>query len=211
MYNRHGPVMSHSNSTYLLNASQTADRPIYKGTFMKARSRDPATSAQPWIMFRALGYLKRKVEEQEVAMWKRNMRYCGADVQISERCSIWGWEGFSIGDGSVINQFTHIFASGGVEIGRDVMISSNCSISSVTHPVQALHRSAEPMVLKPVKIGNNVWIGMGAVILPGITIGDHAVVGAGSVVTHDVPCGVVVAGNPAKVLRCLDLNLLSDD
>lgn len=53
----------------------------------------------------------------------------------------------------------------------------------------------------PVRIGNNVWIGAGAVILPGITIGDDSVIGAGSVVTKDIPAGVVAVGNPCRVLR----------
>ena len=162
--------------------------------------------ARPLLMLRVLSYLKRRLGAHEVTVWKRNMRYCGQGVEISELSSIWGWEGFSIGDGSVINQFTHIFASGGVDIGRHVLISSNCSISSVTHPVQATHRSAEPLVMQPVRIGDNVWVGMGAVILPGVTIGENAVVGAGAVVTHDVPPGVVVAGNPARILRYLDMS-----
>lgn len=56
---------------------------------------------------------------------------------------------------------------------------------------------------KPVVIGNNVWIGTRCIILPGVHIADHAVLGAGAVVTHDVPSGVVVAGNPAKIVKYL--------
>ncbi len=156
-------------------------------------------------MLRVLDFLKREVEAYEVASWKKSMAHCGRDVAISAHCSIWGYEGFSIGDRSVINRFTHVFASGGVHIGRDVLISANCSISSVTHPVAAAPRGAEALVMKPVRIGDNVWIGMAAVILPGVTIGDNAVVGAGSIVTDDVPAGVIVVGNPARVLRTIDV------
>lgn len=158
----------------------------------------------PSSLLRVLARVRRELDEYEVERWKKSMRHCGSAVQISARCSIWGFEGFSIGDRSVINQFTHVFASGGVEIGDDVMISSNCSISSVTHVVAAVQRPAEPLLLRPVRIGNNVWIGMNAAILPGISIGDNAVVGAGAVVTADVPAGVVVAGNPARVLHSVD-------
>ena len=56
---------------------------------------------------------------------------------------------------------------------------------------------------EPIKIGNNVWIGAGAIILPGITVGDDAIVGAGAVVTHDVEPRTIVVGNPAKILRRL--------
>ena len=53
----------------------------------------------------------------------------------------------------------------------------------------------------PIKVGNNVWFGGGVTVLPGVTISDNVVVGAGSVVTHDIPTGVIVAGNPAKIIR----------
>jgi acetyltransferase-like isoleucine patch superfamily enzyme len=55
----------------------------------------------------------------------------------------------------------------------------------------------------PTRLGNNVWIGRGAIVVPGVTIGDHSVVGAGSVVTHDVPPLTLVAGNPARPIRTL--------
>jgi maltose O-acetyltransferase len=57
---------------------------------------------------------------------------------------------------------------------------------------------------EPVTVGNNVWIGGSAVILPGVTIGDNVTIGAGSVVTHDIPSNVVAAGNPCKVIRSLE-------
>lgn len=56
---------------------------------------------------------------------------------------------------------------------------------------------------KPIVVGHGVWIGAGAVILPGVTIGEHAVVGAGAIVTKDVPAGVIVAGNPARIVRSI--------
>ena len=62
-----------------------------------------------------------------------------------------------------------------------------------------------PALCQPVVLGCNVWLGMGAIILPGVTIGDHAIVGAGAVVTKDVPEKTVVVGNPARVLQTLSL------
>jgi maltose O-acetyltransferase len=88
-----------------------------------------------------------------------------------------------------------------IEIGDDVQIGPAVQIYTATHPLDPALRLKGLESALPVRIGNNVWIGGAAIILPGITIGDNAVVGAGSVVTHDVPAGAVVVGNPARPIR----------
>jgi maltose O-acetyltransferase len=85
-----------------------------------------------------------------------------------------------------------------IEIGDDVQIGPAVQIYTATHPLDPALRLKGVESALPVRIGSNVWIGGAAVILPGITIGDNAVVGAGSVVTHNVPDGAIVAGNPAR-------------
>jgi maltose O-acetyltransferase len=85
-----------------------------------------------------------------------------------------------------------------IEIGDDVQIAPAVQLYTATHPLDPAVRRSGLEGGKPIRIGNNVWIGGGAIILPGVTIGDDAVIGAGSVVTRDVPAGVVVVGNPAK-------------
>ncbi|TWT80518.1 Maltose O-acetyltransferase [Planctomycetes bacterium CA13] len=90
-----------------------------------------------------------------------------------------------------------------VRIGNHVFIAPGVHIYTATHPLEAELRRTQEFG-KPVTIGNDVWIGGKAVICPGVTIGDCSVIGAGSVVTKDVPPGIVVAGNPAKVIRDLD-------
>jgi maltose O-acetyltransferase len=77
-------------------------------------------------------------------------------------------------------------------------------VYAATHPVDAETRSRGLEYARPVTIGDDVWIGGAAVVLPGVTIGDRAVVGAGSIVTHDVPADVVAAGNPCRPLRELE-------
>jgi len=72
-------------------------------------------------------------------------------------------------------------------------------IYAADHPRDAAQRRDGLEFSRPVRIGRNVWIGGGAIILPGVTIGDDAIVGAGSVVTRDVPAGATVVGNPARV------------
>lgn len=87
-----------------------------------------------------------------------------------------------------------------VEIGDRTQIGPAVQIYAADHPRDPVARRAGLENGKPVRIGANVWVGGGAIILPGITIGDDAIIGAGSIVTRDVPAGATVAGNPARFL-----------
>ena len=86
-------------------------------------------------------------------------------------------------------------------IGDNVMIGPNVTIATAGHPINPELRLKAAQFNIPVYIGNNVWIGAGAIILPGIKIGENSVIGAGSVVTKNIPDNVVALGNPCKVLR----------
>ena len=88
-----------------------------------------------------------------------------------------------------------------VTIGDHVFIGPNCCISTAGHPFDVAQRNAGLEYAKPVTIGNNVWIGMGVQICPGVTIGDNAVIGAGSVVTEDIPAGMLAIGVPCKAVK----------
>lgn len=90
---------------------------------------------------------------------------------------------------------THIY------VGDCCMFGPNVVIATAGHPVLPELREKAYQYNSPVHIGRNVWIGAGALIMPGITIGDNSVIGAGSVVTKDIPEGVIAVGNPARVLR----------
>lgn len=87
-----------------------------------------------------------------------------------------------------------------IHIGDKTQIGPYCQILTADHPRDAATRDAGLEFGKPIQIGRNVWIGGGAIILPGVTIGDDAVIGAGSVVTRDVAAGQTVAGSPARTL-----------
>src|SRR5580658_2247802 len=131
----------------------------------------------------------------------------GRSVGIYSHVIIYDAACVSIGDNSTILSFTLLFGSGGITIGRDVLISSNCSIFSVTHRDDALDHGLlfrDTRVMAPVMIGDNVWIGTGTRILPGVSIGANTIVGAGSVVTRSLCAGVVAAGVPAKIIRRLE-------
>ncbi|MFT4938238.1 MAG: maltose O-acetyltransferase [Paraglaciecola sp.] len=88
-----------------------------------------------------------------------------------------------------------------VSFGDDVMLAPGVLISTATHPLDPEKRKKGLEIARPIMVGNNVWIGMGAKILDGVSIGDNAVVAAGAVVNKDVPAFTVVAGVPARVIR----------
>ena len=90
-----------------------------------------------------------------------------------------------------------------ITIGDDVQIGPGVQLLTPTHPVEAEPRRAKWEAAKPIVVGDNVWLGGGAIVLPGVTIGENTVVGAGTVVTKDLPAGVVAVGNPARILRSL--------
>lgn len=115
----------------------------------------------------------------------------------------------SVGNNLQANFGLVILDCAAVTIGDNCLIAPNVHIYAATHPLDPKHRQDNDdyyELAKPVKIGNNVWIGGQTTICPGVTIGDNCVIGAGSVVVRDVPANVVVAGNPAKVIRQLDVN-----
>ena len=90
-----------------------------------------------------------------------------------------------------------------VTIGDDCMFAPAVQIYTATHPLDPIERKSGYEYAKPIRIGNDVWVGGGAIINPGVTIGDAAVIGSGAVVTKDVPARTFVAGNPARVIRTI--------
>lgn len=119
-----------------------------------------------------------------------------------------------IGGNCVANSDLHIGAIESVEIGENVLIASGVFISDHSHGIYSGEQQDNPntppnlreLFSKPVKIGDNCWIGEKAAILPGVTLGDGTIVGAGSVVTKSFEGGTIIAGNPAKILKKYDTN-----
>ena len=114
--------------------------------------------------------------------------------------------------GSLISVGARTFANYGlvaldvaaITIGDDVQLGPNVQLLTPTHPVAAGPRRDKWEAALPITVGDNVWLGGGAIVLPGVTIGANTVVGAGAVVTKDVPPDVVVVGNPARVVRAVE-------
>ena len=107
----------------------------------------------------------------------------------------------SIGEGTYVNRFTMFDASECIEVGQNCLIGPFCYITDHDHGTEeAASIAAQPLVSRPLKIGDNVWIGAGAIILKGVRVGNGAIVGAGAVVTRDIGAGETVAGVPGRVI-----------
>lgn len=118
-----------------------------------------------------------------------------APLQLTYGCHL------TIGKNSYINWDAIILDNGKVAIGANVMIGPRVQIYTAAHALETEQRLAGDETAKPVTIKDKVWIGGGAIIMPGVTIGEEAVVGAGSVVTKDVAAGDRVVGNPAHSIK----------
>ncbi|AJD92842.1 transferase [Jeotgalibacillus malaysiensis] len=92
-----------------------------------------------------------------------------------------------------------------VRFGDNCMLAPGGQIYTATHPLDPAERNSGREYAKPITFGHNVWIGGNAVINPGITVGDNAVIASGAVVTKDVPANVVVGGNPARVIKEIEI------
>lgn len=126
---------------------------------------------------------------------------CGADVEIKAKAYFGRGAGIRLGDRCRIGK--NCILNPGVIVGRDTLISPEVMIYTMNHvfesrAVPVRDQGYEP--LAPVIIGEDVWIGSRALLLPGVCIGDGAIIGAGSVVTRDVAPWAVVAGNPARLI-----------
>jgi maltose O-acetyltransferase len=153
-------------------------------------------AAKAW-MARYNAALALPVSERH-ALLRERLGHVGKDAVI--RPPFFCDYGYNIhlGDGVFLNFNCVILDVVEVMIGDRTQIGPAVQIYAADHPRDAQTRRTGLEFGRPVRIGSDVWIGGGAIILPGITIGDGAVIGAGSVVTRDVAAGVTVAGNPAR-------------
>lgn len=109
----------------------------------------------------------------------------------------------SVGKNFYSNHNLVILDGAKVEFGDNVFIAPNCGFYTAGHPIEASERNKGLEYAKPIKVGNDVWIGGNVCVMPGVTIGDNCVIGAGSVVVKDIPANSVAVGNPCHVVRTI--------
>lgn len=125
----------------------------------------------------------------------------GEDTEIRPPLYVDYGSYFTIGARSFVNYGLVALDVARITIGDDVQIGPNVQLLTPTHPVEPVARRDKWESAEPITIGDNVWLGGGVIVCPGVSIGAHTVVGAGSVVTKDLPAGVVAVGNPARVIK----------
>lgn len=113
----------------------------------------------------------------------------------------WGGRHVHFGDAVYANFNLTLVDDTHIYVGSKTMFGPNVTVATAGHPVLPSLREKAYQFNLPVHIGENCWIGAGAILLPGVTVGDNTVIGAGSVVTKDIPANVVAVGNPCRVLR----------
>ena len=109
----------------------------------------------------------------------------------------------AIGAGTFVNYDCVMLDVVPIRIGAACQIATCVQLLTATHPLDSTERRTGWEYGEPITIGDNVWLGGGVIVCPGVTIGDDTVVGAGAVVTQDLPSGVLAVGNPARVMRNL--------
>jgi len=160
----------------------------------------------------------RRLSDTRVKIWKFNslcpdkvgemtallreiLGTCGTRIHVNQPFHCDYGCNIHVGDNFFANFNLTILDEAEVRIGENVFIGPNVSIYTACHPINAQERNTGVEWAESVTIGNSVWIGGSATILPGVTVGDNVVIGAGAVVTRDIPDNVVVAGNPARIIR----------
>ncbi len=148
--------------------------------------------------------------ERKYAILKEMLGSIGRHVHVDIDFHCEYGRNIFVGDKVIINMNCTFVDNNRIEIGNNVLIASNVQIYTATHSTNASERimqnwTEEKAICNtyalPVKIEDNVWIGGGAILLPGVTIGKNSVIGAGSVVTRSIPANCVAVGNPCRVIK----------
>lgn len=180
-----------------------------------------------WFIYKDKVTLKGKVYLNfgliMIGMQSKDQIILGNEVDLYGSLSVGKSGKIIIGDYTCTSRGCMIQALSRIEIGKFVAIapdvfiydSNHMSIYAKDRMIHALTAEkgiySENEVTKPIKIGNHVWIGRRAIILKGVTIGDRSIIGANAVVTHDVPEDVVIAGNPAKIVKQINQEPINPD
>lgn len=173
---------------------------------LPCNDRDEELEARRMVAKRLFRAYNRTTEEdtaERERIMKELFRKVGKNVVIEPDFLCEMGNNITFGDNVFLNFGCIIFDMGEVTIGDHVMFGPRVGIYTTNHASDPIERVENVVVSKPVKIGNRVWVAADVKILPGVTIGDDSIIGAGSVVTHDIPGGVIAAGNPCGIIRTI--------
>ncbi len=150
----------------------------------------------------AFNQLKPSEYDKKQQYMREVFAECGENcyIELPFRAN-WGGRHLHFGSGIYANSNLTLVDDGHIYVGDKVMFGPNVTIATANHPIDPELRSRGLQYNKDVYIGENAWIGAGAVIVPGVHIGKNTVIGAGSIVTKDIPDHVIAVGNPCRVMR----------
>lgn len=162
-------------------------------------------------LLRALSQLDSRALDQRTALFRDLLGHAGDGAWIELPFSCEYGRHITIGRNSFVNVQCVFSDCNAISIGDHTLIGPNCQIYTATHPLDAADRIVPPAPgqapyrtqTRPVRIGDNVWLGGSVIVLPGVTIGNNTTIGAGSVVTKDIPENVLAFGNPCRVIRSI--------
>lgn len=169
-------------------------------------SSDPelvAGMARAQRLLRELNALPNENADARTALLRNFLGHLGENTQIRSPFFCDYGANISIGRNSFVNYNCVFLDCNRITIGDYAQIAPAVQIYTAWHPLDPAKRQSGLEAASPVTVGNNVWIGGGAILCPGVTIGDNSVIGAGSVVVKDIPADVVAVGNPCRVVRAL--------
>ncbi len=160
----------------------------------RARARD---------LVRAYNGLPETAQAERAETLRSLLGSVGARVEVVPPFQVDYGQYVTLGAGVFLNFNCVILDTCEVRIGAKTLVGPGVQFYAATHPTDPAVRRSGLELGAPITVGENVWIGGGALLLAGVTVGDDSVIGAGSVVTKSVPAGVLAAGNPCRVIRAL--------
>lgn len=189
-----------SKEDYMTEKEKMVQGMLYDANFDKELIADRLRSKELCYEY---NMLRPSDEEGHKQILKKLIGKMGENICITQ--PFWCDYGYNIecGENFYSNYNLIILDCAKVTFGNNVFVAPNCGFYTAGHPIDAVIRNHGLEYAYPITVGNDVWIGAGVHVMPGVTIGDNVVIGGGSVVVKDIPSNSVAVGNPCKVIRAI--------